>query len=531
MAAREWSDWYAREDPTTWVLPHILRRRAEEHPDREYLRFADGAWVGYGEVNARANRIANSLIAHGVAPGESVSVLLPNCEEFVPVWFGILKAGAVMSSINTAYKGDFLSWTINLVESRVLVIADAFLDRLEFVARDLPLLERVIVMETGSRQGPDPSLAWEPLAALMEASDAEPDGITHRWTDDARIMFTSGTTGRSKGVIKQNAADYFSARSAVEAMSVLRGVAPADLRDETYFSCLPLFHSNAQVLCAYPALLVGARVAYVERFSGSRFWEQAIDAGATTFNGIGAILYFLWNQPPSHRDRAHRVHTISAAPAPKDIYHEFEERFGVRLTEGYGLTETGVATLMDPTRPPRLGSCGTANPGYEVTIVEPGTDRPLPPDTPGEIVVDHEDPEHRHARLLRHAREDRRGLPQPQAAHRRPRPHGRGGLLLLHGPGEGLHPAPGRERLLDGGRAPGLGPPEHQGGRGDRRQGRRGRLLRGRDHDRLHPRGRGPRPGRATPTGWPSGCPTSWSPATSASSPSCPRPPPSGCRR
>jgi crotonobetaine/carnitine-CoA ligase len=201
-------------------------------------------------------------------------------------------------------------------------------------------------------------------------------------------MFTSGTTGRSKGVIKQNAADYFSARSAVEAMAVGRGCAPADLAGETYFSCLPLFHSNPQVLCAYPALLVGARVAFVERFSGTRFWQQAIDAGATTFNGIGAILYFLWNQPPSPLDRAHAVHTISAAPAPKDIYHAFEERFGVRLTEGYGLTETGVATMMDPTRPPRLGSCGTANPGYEVTIVEPGTDRPLPPDTAGEIVVD-----------------------------------------------------------------------------------------------------------------------------------------------
>ncbi len=129
-------------------------------------------------------------------------------------------------------------------------------------------------------------------------------------------------------------------------------------------------------------------MAYVERFSGSRFWQQAIEAGATTFNGIGAMLYFLWNQPPSPLDRAHSVHTISAAPAPRDIYHEFEERFGVTLTEGYGLTETGVATVMDPTAPPRLGSCGKANPGYEVSIVEPGSDRPLPPETPGEIVVD-----------------------------------------------------------------------------------------------------------------------------------------------
>jgi carnitine-CoA ligase len=385
----DWSDWYAHEDPTTWVLADILRRRAEEHPDRDYLRYADGPWLSYGEVDARANRVANGLIARGVRPGESVSVLLPNCEEFVPVWYGILKAGAVMSPINTAYKGEFLSWTINLVESRVLVIADVYLDRLALVAGELPGLERVIVLETGAEgAGPEPSLPWEPLPALMEGSDAEPGGLTRSWTDDARIMFTSGTTGRSKGVIKQNAADYFSARSWIETLSRLRGVSPGDLRDETYFSCLPLFHSNAQVLCAYPALLAGARVAYVERFSGSRFWQQAIDAGATTFNGIGALLYFLWNQPPSPLDRAHSVHTISAAPAPRDIYHEFEERFGVTLTEGYGLTETGVATVMDPTAPPRLGSCGKANPGYEVSIVEPGTDRPLPPETPGEIVVD-----------------------------------------------------------------------------------------------------------------------------------------------
>ena len=189
-------------------------------------------------------------------------------------------------------------------------------------------------------------------------------------------------------MIKQNAADYFSARGSLEYMSKRRGITVDDMHAETWFSCLPLFHSNAQVLTAYPALIAGGRVAFVERFSGTRFWEQAIDMGATMFNGIGAMLYFLWNQPPSDLDRAHSVHSVLAAPAPRDIYFEFEERFGVQLTEGYGLTETGVCTVMDPLQPVRLGSCGRANPGYEVTIVEPGTDRPLPPDTPGEIVVD-----------------------------------------------------------------------------------------------------------------------------------------------
>ena len=226
----EWSDWYAREDPTTWVLAEILKRRASETPDRDYLRFADNPWVSYGEVNARANRVANSLIDRGVEPGESVSVMLPNCEEFLPVWYGILKAGAVMSSINPAYKGDFLSWPINLVEAKKLVIADTHLDRLDLIKADLPMLEHAVVLETGQREGPDPAtLTHEPLSALLEGPDAEPDGIDYSWTDDARIMFTSGTTGRSKGVIKQNAADYFSARGCIEVVSRLRGHRPSSL--------------------------------------------------------------------------------------------------------------------------------------------------------------------------------------------------------------------------------------------------------------------------------------------------------------
>ena len=98
----EWSDWYRREDPTRWVLPEILRRRAEEHPDRDYFRFGDGPWRSYGEINARANRIANALLARGLRKGEAVSTLLPNCEDHLPLWFGILKAGGVQSPINLA---------------------------------------------------------------------------------------------------------------------------------------------------------------------------------------------------------------------------------------------------------------------------------------------------------------------------------------------------------------------------------------------------------------------------------------------
>jgi crotonobetaine/carnitine-CoA ligase len=375
----EWSDWYRREDPTGWVLPALLRRRAEEHPDRDYLRVGDGPWLSYGEVNARANRVANALIARGLAPGEAVSTMLPNCEENLAVWFGIQKAGGVQSPINLAYRGGFLSWVINLPRSRFLVIADSYLGVLEQVAGELVDLERVVVHATGARDGPDPSLPWEPLQELLAGGDGEP-GVEVSWTDDARIMFTSGTTGRSKGAIKQHASDYFSGRTYNEVCGVTE--------EDTFFSCLPLFHSNAQVLGAYPAMIAGARIAFAARYSSGRFWGQVVDAQATILNTVSAINYFIWNTPPDPMERAHSVRRIMAMPAPKDIYHDFEDRFGIRFIEGYGLTETGMVTYHPPGAPPRPGSCGVATPGFEVTVVEPGTDLPRPPLTPGEIVVD-----------------------------------------------------------------------------------------------------------------------------------------------
>ncbi|WP_217913751.1 AMP-binding protein [Miltoncostaea marina] len=375
----EWSDWYRREDPTGWVLPAVLRRRAEAHPDRDYLRVGEGPWISYGEMDLRANRVANALIARGLRRGETVSTLMPNCEENLAAWFGIQRAGGVQCPINLAYRGDFLSWVINLPRSRFLVIDASLLDRLELVAGDLPHLEHVFVLDRGVREGPDPAVRWEPFGALLDAPDGDP-GMEPAWTDDARVMFTSGTTGRSKGAIKQHASDYFSGRTYIEVCGVTE--------EDTFFSCLPLFHSNAQVLAAYPAMIAGARIAFVERYSSARFWSQVVDAGATILNTVSAINYFIWNTPPGELDRAHTVSRIMAMPAPRDIYTAFEERFGIRFIEGYGLTETGMVTYHPPGRPPRPGSCGIATPGFEVSVVEPGTDLPVPPGTPGEIVVD-----------------------------------------------------------------------------------------------------------------------------------------------
>jgi len=375
----EWSDWYRREDPEGWVLPAILRRRAEEHPDRDFMRFDGGPWLSYAEIDLRANRVANALIARGLRKGEAVSTVMPNVEQNLAAWFGIQRAGGVQCPVNLAYRGMFLSWVLNLPESRFLVIGDDHLAWLDAVKDDLVHLEHVIVVPTGDRHGPDPAWRWETWDEFADAPGSDP-GVEVTWTDDARVMFTSGTTGRSKGAIKQQASDYFSGRTYNEVCGVSA--------EDTFFTCLPLFHSNAQVLATYPAMIAGARIAYSKRYSSSRFWGEVVEAGATILNTVSAINYFIWNTPPGELDRAHGVTRIMAMPAPKDIYHAFQERFGIRFIEGYGLTETGMVTYHPPDRPARPGSCGLATPGFEVSVVEPGTDLPVPAGTPGEIVVD-----------------------------------------------------------------------------------------------------------------------------------------------
>ena len=376
--SREWSDWYTKEDPTGWVLPRILSDRAAAHPDRPYIRFGEGEWVTYGEINARANRIANALIARGLQKGECVSTLMPNSIDQVALWFGILRAGGVQSPINLAYRGDFLSWVINLPQSRFLVISDDLLDRLDHVADELPVLEHVFVWASGAPHGPNPKVPFEPFAVLDDAPETDP-GVEVTWVDDARIMFTSGTTGRSKGVVKQHASDYFSGRTYNNVCGVTE--------DDVFYTCLPLFHSNAQVLNCYPAMIAGARIQISARYSSTNFWREVTECGATILNTVSAMNYFIWNTPPGEYDRAHSVTRIMAMPAPKDIYHDFKERFGIRWHEGYGLTETGMVTYVPPGIE-KPGSCGMASPGFEVSVVEPGTDRPVPNGTSGEIVVD-----------------------------------------------------------------------------------------------------------------------------------------------
>jgi len=374
--------WYLKEKREQWVLPLVLKDRAKKLGDKPFLQYQNEKPYSFVEVNALANKVANGLIKLGIKKGDRVAVLLPNSADYVLIWFGILKAGGVMAPINTAYKMDFLQYIIDNSDSKVIFVAEEYLERIVPIQTRIPQVEKIVVWTSDKKDFKNMGVTSRPLLSyweLMDASSPEEPDIDVRFIDVSRLMYTSGTTGRSKGVIKPHAADYYSARGFVELTEINK--------NDILFTCLPLFHSNAQVLCVYPALIAGARATIYERFSSSQFWKWIKESGATLFNSLGAMSYFLWNQPPVPEEKGHKVRLALISPAPHDMLKEFMKRFNIKILEGYGLTETGVVTYMPPNQPFRIGSCGKEAPGYEVKVVDPETDEELPRGHVGEIVV------------------------------------------------------------------------------------------------------------------------------------------------
>ena len=376
-------NWNTKSDQKNWVLPKVLKDQASLIPDKDFLQFSYDKALTFSEVNKLANRIANSLNKLGIHKTDKVSVYMPNSLEICLAWFGILKNGSVMVPINTAYVMDFLQYIIESSDSKIIIIAEEYLERLANIQDRIPNIEKVIVWTRNNKDSFESNgysktqlISWNDF--VSKGSDNEPEvEITHM--DHARLMYTSGTTGKSKGVVRPCAADYSSAQNYSSIMDLTS--------DDTVFTCLPLFHSNAMVMGVYPAMISGCKVIVEEKYSASKFWKWMKDFEVTKFNLVGVMSYFMWNAPVVPEEKQHKVKLVLGSPAPHDIIEEFMERFNILFTEGYGLTEVGQCTFTRPNEPFRVGSCGKESPGYEIKIVNPDTDEELPRNTPGELVL------------------------------------------------------------------------------------------------------------------------------------------------
>jgi crotonobetaine/carnitine-CoA ligase len=348
----------------------ILEARAAVQPNREIVRFRDGA-LTYGELDDRASRIANAFADLGLARGDKVAVLLPNGPEFLACWFGITRAGMIEVPLNVGLRGDLLAYALNQAECRAIVVTDEWAARVDAVAPKLATLRHVIVV------GEETTSTAMRFAELLTADAARPS-VKVAPEDTAALLFTSGTTGPSKAVVLSHNANFGLAASTISVMEYGEG--------EVFFTAFPLYHINAKYTTVLPAMMLDHASAVVhDRFSVSNFWEICRAQGVTAMNFMGALLLMLSKQPAREDDADNPVRKGFGAPAPPAIAPGFEDRFGVVLLEVYGSTEVGTVIANRP-RERRFGSCGRPVPAFDVEIHD-DDGRPLPPGTPGEIVV------------------------------------------------------------------------------------------------------------------------------------------------
>jgi len=357
----------------------MLARRAVSHPDHVFLRFAD-ADLTYLQTRQQSQALAAGMAQEGVARGDMVPVLVPNSKEFVLVWFALASLGATACLVNTAFKGPALAAALGRTGARSLVLHRSLAASVGEVAASLPALGTVFDV-AGDCATEVPGARHVAVESLL-AGRSEPPVSTHGPTDPLMVLFTSGSTGPSKGCVLSHRYTMRQAELMVQHLG---------LRDDDVLYCpFPLFHLDASVLTVAPALHMGAVAAIGERFSVSGFWPEVRRFGATVFDFMGATLSLLHKAPPQPDDLDNRVRLGWGVPVPESAA-EFEERFGLRLVELYGSTDAGLPIYHPVDVDRRPGSCGLLIDAYDAAVVDEH-DLPVPAGEVGELLVRPKEP-------------------------------------------------------------------------------------------------------------------------------------------
>ena len=329
-----------------------LTRTAAEHPDAIACKLDDAAF-DYQLLDNASARVAGMLASMGVGPGDRVGIMLPNVPYFPAVYYGVLRAGAVVVPMNVLLKAREVAYYLSDSGAEVLFAWHGFMEAAEKGAADADGDIEVIPVTPGEIEGV--IFAHSPLTEV-----AEVDG-----DDTAVILYTSGTTGKPKGAELTHA----NLRKNVSAAVALFTLGPGDM----IFAGLPLFHSFGQTCTMNAAVCSGAAITLLPRFDPAKALEILERDGCTVFEGVPTMYGALLHHPD--RDSADvsclRVCASGGASMPVEVMRGFEEAFGCKVLEGYGLSETSpIASFNHPDRERKPGSIGTPIDGTEMKVVD-----------------------------------------------------------------------------------------------------------------------------------------------------------------
>ncbi len=359
---------------------NLAKRLAEVgqlFPDHEALVF-HGQRISYATLNDLVNRLTSGLVKLGLEPGERVLVALENCPEFVVAFYAVLCARGIVVPIDPLYTIHEVAVIARDASPALVICNPANISLFTELARELPIPRGFIVTNT-NETGPN-IYSYEELLARSSPT-ASP--VRHKERDDmVEILYTSGNSGIPKGVMLTHSNLYSNATT----FARFCGLTTQDRS----LLVAPAYHSAAQTCVLHASLVAGAAVVIHEKWPGSRTVLQTIQDERITFFFGPPTMYVLLLEDPLAENfdlSSWKIAFCGGAHLPVQVFHAFEKKFGLQITEGYGLTETSPVVCCNPVfGVKKPGSVGPPIPGVEVKIVD-YEDQPLPAGQVGEIVV------------------------------------------------------------------------------------------------------------------------------------------------
>jgi len=368
-------------------LVSSVRQQAVQQPDKIAYHFM-GKDTTYGEFEFTVGRFAKGLQELGVEKGDHVAFLLGNTPHYLIALYATMRLGATAIPINPIYTPDEISYILHNGDVKAVIALDALLPLVEKGVPAFPQVTSFIICETAADTA-------EKIAALSQEAKAK----THLFTqvianvsdslqpvevaddDNAIILYTSGTTGSPKGAMLTHENIYSNARDVAHYLGYKA--------DDRIIATLPVFHVFALTVVANAPLLSGATVLLAPRFSPTEIFALAREQKATVFAGVPTMYNFLYQLPEGNPEdfSTIRLAISGGASLPVALLHNFEKKFNVRVSEGYGLSEASPVTCFNPLdRDRKAGSIGTSICNVENNVVDVNGQE-VPVGEVGELIV------------------------------------------------------------------------------------------------------------------------------------------------
>lgn len=359
------------------TIHDLVKLNAKEYPDTPFLNFYDEI-ITYQDLDRRSDVFAGYLQENGIGKGDIVSFMMGNTPHFFYTLLGVQKIGAIAGPISCWWQADEVEFLVNDCCPKVLVADPEFALILAVIKDKIPSVEKIII---NSDKPVDLDFPHDYLPEIMSTYSGKPDYTNPPLPDDtASLMYTSGTTGKPKGVMLGHKGIVYGAGIKTGHIPIQPG--------EKILCVLPLFHSGGLNDLAFPSMYSAATLILRRNFSATEFWECV---GKYKVNGF-YIVPTMWNillrtpEAETVDTSSLRIGVSGAAPIPPEQLDECERRFNLPILEGYGSTENSGGITANKEGKRKYGSIGTAFDGLEVCVFNE-KDKPLSAGEIGEIVV------------------------------------------------------------------------------------------------------------------------------------------------